>query len=63
MANVALAAAGDPERARSTMTRDIPMRRLAQPEEVTDATIFLLSPEARFATGAEFVVDGGLTAR
>lgn len=63
MAEGALAAAGDPQRARATITRDIPLRRLAQPEEVADVVIHLLSSESRFATGAEFVVDGGLTAR
>jgi 3alpha(or 20beta)-hydroxysteroid dehydrogenase len=34
--------------------------RLAQPEEISSALLYLTSPEAAFATGAELVIDGGL---
>ena len=33
------------------------------PAEVADMCVYLLSDESRFVTGAEFVIDGGLTAR
>jgi 3alpha(or 20beta)-hydroxysteroid dehydrogenase len=39
----------------------IPMRRGAAPGEVSTFVLFLLSDESAYATGAEFVVDGGLT--
>jgi 3alpha(or 20beta)-hydroxysteroid dehydrogenase len=39
----------------------IPMRRGASPEEVSTFVVFLVSDESAYATGAEFVVDGGLT--
>jgi len=37
--------------------------RPAQPEEVSNAVLFLASDEASFMTGSEMVVDGGYTAQ
>jgi NAD(P)-dependent dehydrogenase (short-subunit alcohol dehydrogenase family) len=37
----------------------IPLRRLAQPEEQSEAITFLLSPAASFITGTTLFVDGG----
>jgi 3alpha(or 20beta)-hydroxysteroid dehydrogenase len=39
----------------------IPMRRGAAAEEVAAFVLFLVSDESAYATGSEFVVDGGLT--
>ena len=52
-----------PEGARSRLTRDIPLGRFGTAAEVADMCVYLLSDESRFVTGAEFVIDGGLTAR
>lgn len=52
-----------PDAARARITRDIPLGRLGEPREIADLCIYLLSDESRFVTGAEFTIDGGLTAR
>lgn len=39
----------------------IPLRRLGDPQEVADLALFLTSSNARFATGHNFVIDGGET--
>jgi NAD(P)-dependent dehydrogenase (short-subunit alcohol dehydrogenase family) len=54
---------GHPEGARVRMTRDVPLGRFGTATEVAELVVYLLSDEARFATGGEFVIDGGLTAR
>lgn len=54
---------GHPDGARARMTRDIPLGRLGTAAEIADLCVYLLSDESRFVTGAEFVIDGGLTAR
>ena len=50
-----------PEEGRAALIAPIPMGRMARPEEVASATLFLLSDEASFITGAELCVDGGMT--
>ena len=40
----------------------IPLARGADPVEVSNFVLFLASDESGYATGAEFVIDGGLTA-
>lgn len=39
------------------------LERLGQPEDVADAALFLASDTARWVTGADLVVDGGVSAR
>jgi NAD(P)-dependent dehydrogenase (short-subunit alcohol dehydrogenase family) len=39
-----------------------PMKRLAKPEEIARAILFLASDDASFVTGTALMVDGGVTA-
>jgi NAD(P)-dependent dehydrogenase (short-subunit alcohol dehydrogenase family) len=47
---------------RDHVTKRTPLARHAQPAEIADAAVYLLSDSASFTTGAVMVVDGGLTA-
>lgn len=42
--------------------KQIPLKRLAEPREVSDLVVFLASNESSFITGMEHVIDGGMTA-
>ena len=54
---------GDTKDAVEAFAKTIPMKRVAQPEEVSGMVLFLASDDSSYSTGAEFVVDGGLTAQ
>ena len=40
-------------------TRQIPLQRLGEPDEVARAIAFLCSPAASFITGAQLEISGG----
>jgi 2-hydroxycyclohexanecarboxyl-CoA dehydrogenase len=50
-----------PEKLQAALTRAIPFRRLARPEEIADAILFFASPRSEFITGQVLSVSGGLT--
>jgi NAD(P)-dependent dehydrogenase (short-subunit alcohol dehydrogenase family) len=58
-----LATTRDPERARERLLADVPLGRMAKPEEVAASIAWLLSDASAFVTGSELVIDGGLVAR
>ena len=62
MVEAMIAAAKAPERARAGLAAQVPLGRLGQAEEVAALALYLASDESRFVTGAEFVIDGGLSA-
>ena len=44
------------------MMRRIPLGRVAEAEEVAKLALFLASEDSSYCSGAEFIVDGGMTA-
>ena len=46
---------------RRTYEERIPLGRIGTPEDVADVIVFLASDAARYVTGQELIVDGGLT--
>jgi 2-hydroxycyclohexanecarboxyl-CoA dehydrogenase len=50
-----------PDRMREALTRAIPFRRIAQPEEIAEAVMFFLGRRSDYITGQVLSVSGGLT--
>lgn len=55
----ALAAGLKPEDMYEKWSADTPLKRIAQPEEVADAIVYLASDRASYITGQTLLVDGG----
>ncbi|KKC37296.1 short-chain dehydrogenase [Devosia epidermidihirudinis] len=47
---------------RNRLKQQIPMGRIAEPDDIGGAAVFLASPEARYITGQMLFVDGGILA-
>ena len=55
----------EPEKAalRKTLSDEIPLGRLADPDEPAEAVLWLLSEQSRYVTGSHLVCDGGILAK
>ena len=51
----------DPAEARRLRLAAVPIKRFATPTDVAHAILYLASDELSYVTGAEIVVDGGMT--
>jgi 2-keto-3-deoxy-L-fuconate dehydrogenase len=56
-----MAAQGDFEAARAAFIARQPMGRLGEPQEIAAVAVLLASDEARFMTGENVVIDGGMS--
>ncbi|GFE83439.1 NAD(P)-dependent oxidoreductase [Steroidobacter agaridevorans] len=56
-----MAAQGDVEKARAAFIARQPMGRLGTPEEIAAVATLLASDEARFMTGENIIIDGGMS--
>lgn len=56
-------AGGDVESLLASRVRRIPLGFMGDGRDTASAALYLASDEARFVTGTELVVDGGMTAR
>ncbi len=44
------------------LARQIPLKRVGQPDDIANGVLYLASDESRFMTGAELKLDGGISA-
>ena len=49
--------------AKKNLEKFIPLNKVGIPEDISNASLFLLSDQAGYITGTELIVDGGLTAK
>lgn len=57
-----LVAGGDPAKVRRKLEAQVPLGRIGEPDDIAWAIVYLASDESKFMTGAEMVIDGGITA-
>jgi NAD(P)-dependent dehydrogenase (short-subunit alcohol dehydrogenase family) len=51
------------DRARADWLANYPLGRIATPEDIANGVLYLASDQSAFMTGAELVIDGGLSAQ
>ena len=54
---------GDAEKMKQERAAQVPMKRMGEAWDVAHAALFLASDEAKYVTGAELVVDGGISCK
>ncbi len=54
-------AGGDADKAREQVVALHPIGHVGEPDDIAWAVVWLASDEAKFVTGADIPVDGGLT--
>jgi len=50
------------EEAYAKLARQVPMRKIGEPDAIAYAVLYLATGEAKFVTGAELKVDDGISA-
>jgi 3alpha(or 20beta)-hydroxysteroid dehydrogenase len=60
--NVAMIRDAEASPGKSNFADQVPLKRIATPEEIARTALFLASDAASYVTGAELVVDGGFSA-
>ena len=48
---------------REQLCSEIPLGRLAEPDEPAEAVLWLLSDQSRYVTGSHLICDGGILAK
>ena len=48
---------------KKNLEKFIPLKRVGKPEDISSASLFLLSDQAKYITGTELIVDGGITSK
>ncbi len=51
----------NPDKMNQVLVQTTPLRRMGDPIEIAEAALFIASDAARFATGADFTIDGGMS--
>lgn len=55
-------ATGEQKAAIEQFQQTIPMKRMADPKEISNLVLFLASEDSSYSTGSEFIADGGILA-
>jgi NAD(P)-dependent dehydrogenase (short-subunit alcohol dehydrogenase family) len=50
-------------KAKKNLEKFVPLNRVGKPEDISNASMFLLSDQANYITGTELIVDGGITSK
>tara|TARA_B100000902_G_C27077457_1_gene797160 strand:+ start:630 stop:800 length:171 start_codon:yes stop_codon:yes gene_type:complete len=50
-------------KAKKNLEKFIPLNRVGKPDDISNASMFLLSDQADYITGTNLIVDGGITSK